>query len=462
MVAIATDPLKVRYSDLLFQEMTNATDSHEFYIGIGKSDQYDSANDNIITPLRHIKDEREARNNLESVMKIATSNVSFVVPRSNWIAGTIYDAFSDHIVGYPTNTYYVLTEDNHVYICLQASKDASGNRNVSTVKPSFQDAGVDNIQAFKTADGYIWKFLYEISSSRVTTFLSSGFIPTQFIDSSNDTTATEQEQVKIRAQALNNKNGQILGAEILNAGSGYTTAPNITIVGDGTGAAATCEVANGQIVKVEMTCNISDSGMGSGYNVARMELDAGNAIIRPIIGPRDGIGADPRVDLKSSSIMAVVKPDGTQDGDFNITNDFRQISLLRNLNLRTGVRATTTSARANRILTLQGNLGSLVADQKITGDSGTIAWIDQVDSNGSGNGLVYYHTNNQFIITNKGPGFFSPAETITGTTAGSGIVTTDSSVEIDPFSGELLYIDSRARIIRSADQKEDIKVILTV
>ena len=462
MVAIATDPLKVRYSDLLFQEMTNATDSHEFYIGIGKSDQYDSANDNIITPLRHIKDEREARNNLESVMKIATSNVSFVVPRSNWIAGTIYDAFSDHIVGYPTNTYYVLTEDNHVYICLQASKDASGNRNVSTVKPSFQDAGVDNIQAFKTADGYIWKFLYEISSSRVTTFLSSGFIPTQFIDSSNDTTATEQEQVKIRAQALNNKNGQILGAEILNAGSGYTTAPNITIVGDGTGAAATCEVANGQIVKVEMTCNISDSGMGSGYNVARMELDAGNAIIRPIIGPRDGIGADPRVDLKSSSIMAVVKPDGTQDGDFNITNDFRQISLLRNLNLRTGVRATTTSARANRILTLQGNLGSLVADQKITGDSGTIAWIDQVDSNGSGNGLVYYHTNNQFAITNKGPGFFSPAETITGTTAGSGIVTTDSSVEIDPFSGELLYIDSRARIIRSADQKEDIKVILTV
>ena len=76
--------------------------------------------------------------------------------------------------------------------------------------------------------------------------------------------------------------------------------------------------------------------------------------------------------------------------------------------------------------------------------------------------LIFSNTNNQFIITNKGPGFFSPAETITGTTAGSGIVTTDSSVEIDPFSGELLYIDSRARIIRSADQKEDIKVILTV
>ena len=467
MVAIATDPLKLKYSDLLFNEMITATDGNEYFIGIGKSDQYDSANDNIITPLRHIKDEREARNNLESVMKVGAGNFSFVIPRHNWTAGAIYSAWSDHTVGYPTNTYYVLTEDNQVYICLQASKDAAGNPNVSTVKPSFSDAGAGFAEAFKTSDGYIWKFLYEISSTRITTFLSSGFMPVEFVDSSNDITASQQQQANIRTQALNNKKGQIFGAEIINAGSGYTTKPNITIVGDGTGAVATCEIDNGQIVKVEMTSTIGDSGMGSGYNVARMELDGGNAILRPIIGPRDGIGADPRVDLKSSSIMAVVKPAGTQSGDFNITNDFRQITLFRNLEKRdsaggAGPVATQTSGRANRVLTLQGNIGSLVADQKITGDSGTVAWIDQIDSNGSGKGLVYYHTNNQFAITNKGPGFFSSAETITGSTAGTGIVDTDSSVEIDPFSGELLYIDSRARIIRSADQTEDIKVILTV
>ena len=123
---------------------------------------------------------------------------------------------------------------------------------------------------------------------------------------------------------------------------------------------------------------------------------------------------------------------------------------------------TKTSGQANRLLRLQGSLGSLVADQKITGDSGTIAWIDQVDSDGTGKGLVYYHTNNQFILTNKGPGFFKQAENITGATAGTGTVNSDSAIEIDPFSGELLYIDSRARIIRSADQTEDIKVILTV
>ena len=165
--------------------------------------------------------------------------------------------------------------------------------------------------------------------------------------------------------------------------------------------------------------------------------------------------------------MAFVKPAGTQGGTFNITNDFRQITLFRNLRRRdssggVGFISKDTSARANRVLTLQGNLGSLVADQKITGDSGTVAWIDQVDSNGSGKGLVYYHTNNQFAIHNKGPGVFSASETITGASAGTGIVATDSSVALNPYSGELLYIDSRARIIRSADQTEDIKVILTV
>ena len=56
MVAIATDPLKVKFIDLLLNEMNIGTDSHEYFIVIGKSDQYDSANDNIITPLRHLKD----------------------------------------------------------------------------------------------------------------------------------------------------------------------------------------------------------------------------------------------------------------------------------------------------------------------------------------------------------------------------------------------------------------------
>ena len=48
MTAIATEALKFNFADLLHKEIVNTADSNHFYIGIGKSDQYDSASDNTI------------------------------------------------------------------------------------------------------------------------------------------------------------------------------------------------------------------------------------------------------------------------------------------------------------------------------------------------------------------------------------------------------------------------------
>ena len=55
MTAIATDPLKSLYSKLLFDQVTSTADNNHFYIGIGKSDQYDSADDTVITPVKSFK-----------------------------------------------------------------------------------------------------------------------------------------------------------------------------------------------------------------------------------------------------------------------------------------------------------------------------------------------------------------------------------------------------------------------
>ena len=136
MVAIVTDPLRKKFANLLFQEIQNSTDNNEYFLGIGKSDPYD-ATDTIITPARTLKDERIARGNLQSVKKV-TGN-SFVIPRYNWTAGAIYSAWSDASIGIPTNSYYVLTEDNEIYICIQQGKNAAGASNTSIVKPSFTD-----------------------------------------------------------------------------------------------------------------------------------------------------------------------------------------------------------------------------------------------------------------------------------------------------------------------------------
>ena len=457
MAAIGTDPLKQKFIDLLFDEVSSSNDSDEYFLGIGKSDTYD-ATDTVATPLRNTKEEREARANLQAIKKV--TGTSFVVPRYNWTSGTIYSAWADSHVGIPTNVYYVLTEDNEVYICLQQGKDATGQTNASTVKPSFTAAGVTETKAFQTADGYRWKLLYALSAARASTFLSAQFIPAQDVDSAALPTpnAFETQQLNIKSSATP---GQILGIEIVNAGTGYSSAPTLTINGNGSGASATATIVGGSIAKIEM---LNESGgMGQGYDYASVST-TGNAVLRPIIGPRDGIGRSVINDLKSSSVMFNVKTAGAEGGEFNTTNDFRQILMLKNLELTdsasAGPRYKGVASKVGRFLTLQSSIATsgLSVDDTITGGTtGFTATISELDSS-TGN-RVFFQQN-----LNNVAGNFQDGEALTGSpSGGSGLVDSGNKNNIiDQYSGDVLYIENRARVIRASTQTEDIKVIITV
>lgn len=460
MTAIVTDKLRKQLAVNLFDEASNTTDSNHYYVGIGKSDTYDSS-DTTVDPLRTEFEEREARANLESI-KAVTSN-SFVIPRYNWTSGTTYSGYNDKQVGYPTNAYYVMTDENEVYICLQQGKAATGTANASTVKPSYSDEGVSETQAFETSDGYRWKLLYTVSAGRASSFLTAGFIPVKLeTTDSGSAQAFELQQLNIQNTATP---GQIVGVEVVDGGSGYTSAPTLTFRGNGSNAAATATISGGQIVKVEMSNE--SAGMGSGYDFASISQSGGgstNATLRPIIGPRDGFGKDVRQDLKSTSVMFNVKPDGTESGTFNTTNDFRQISLLRNIKYRdsdggTGTNFNGSVSRANRKLTITSTISSsgFVVDEKFTGGtSGASAFIDELDS--SNGDTIFFHQNSK-----TANGIFTDGETITGDQGGTAVIDSgDLYSQLDEFSGELLYIENRARIVRSTTQTEDIKVIITV
>ena len=462
MVAIVTDTLKNQMAKYLYDEVSTAGDSNEYYIGIGKTDTYDSS-DTTITPVRHTYDDRITRGNFESIKKVAAA--SFVIPRYSWASGTTYASWNDKQAGVGTNPYYVLTEDNEVYICLQQSKDnTTGAANPSTVKPSFTDAGVTQVQSFETSDGYRWKLLYAVSAGNASNFLTAGFLPVELVTvDSSAASAFQLQQIRIQQEAANIK-GQILGVEVVSGGSGYTSAPTLSFRGNGTGATATATVVGGQIVKVVM--DNESSGLGTGYDFASVSQSGGgssSANLRPIIGPRDGFGADPRKDLKSSSLMFNSKPAGEENGDFNITNDFRQISLIKGLNYTDsaadGGIFSATSAQINRRLTVTTDITTtgFAVDEIITGGtSGTTALVDKVDS-GGGN-QIFFHQNEK--TTN---GTFTDGETLSGNLGGTGTIDSGNLFsEVDIYSGDLLYIENRARIVRSSAQTEDIKIIITV
>ena len=442
MTAIITDKLKKQLLLSIVDDVDSA--DNNYFIGIGKSEAW-NATDAAPTPKNSLRDERNLGLSLQSVKAIADK--SLVVPRTDWSSGAIYSSYNDNIEGHPASSYYVFTDDNHVYICLQQGRNAAGNAVNSTVKPTGTSGN-----AFKTADGYVWKFLYSIGALTASKFLSSNFLPVTFIETTDsDSPASIVEQKGIQDVAVA---GEIVGYTVTSGGTGYTSTPTATILGNGTSAQADVTVSGGAVSKVDAKDLSGTLAFGSGYSYADVTLIGGGgtgATIRPIIGVKNGFGADPRDDLRARAIMFNSKPDGTESGDFVIGNDFRQVALIKNPLTYTNAKLTDATGNALNKLNLSTISVAFSPDKTIENISGTKAYIDKVDSDN-----LYYHQNET-----TGFGLFSPGDAISETDgSGAGVVAADSAGDFNPLTGDILYIDNRAAVTRVAEQTEDIKIVI--
>jgi hypothetical protein len=452
-MATVTNPLK---KQVISSIQSDFADSAENYFAvIGRSEDW---NDSDIAPtvVNTAREERNFRLGAQSAKNII--DLSFVVPRYNWSSGAIYSAYDDAQVGYPAQSYYVMNDNNQVYMCIQQSKNASGQAQVSTVQPSGNTTGTP----FDTADGYIWKFLYSISALDATKYISANYLPIKLQGATDsDSPAADVEQLAVQNAAIV---GQIVGYAVDSGGSGYTSTPTVTVTGNGTKAKAGATISGGQVVKVELIDSSGNYTLGSGYNYADVAVTGGGsptkpASVRAILSTPLGLGGDPRDDLRSTSIMFNVKPTGTENTDFIVGNDFRQVGLMKDLKDSSGsVDFTASTGIILKQLKLSSVTSGFTADNTIEGStSGVQALIDKVDSSN-----IWYH---QTEVT--GFGNFDSGENITETDGnGAGVLNASFAPyinpEIDAFSGQLLYIDSRAAITRATDQTEDIKIVIQI
>lgn len=446
MTAIITDKLKKQI--LLGIVSDIELSANNYYVGIGRSETWD-ASDTAPTPKNTTRDQRNLGLSLQSIKTVADK--SLVVPRYNWSSGAIYASYNDNIASHPTSPYYVFTDENHIYVCLQPGRNAAGNAVTSTVKPTGT-----NGDAFKTADGYVWKFLYSIGALTAAKFVSSNFIPVDFItatDSDSPASIVEQKGIQDGANP-----GEIVGYTVINGGSGYTSTPTATIIGDGTLAKAAVTVSGGAVSKVDVHDSNGSMVFGSNYSYGSVAITGGGgsgAEIRPIFGPTLGFGADPRDDLRARAIMFNAKPDGTEADDFVIGNDFRQVALIKNPLMHADSDFTENTGNALKSLNLATISAAFTPDKTILGATSLAkAYVDKVDGSD-----VYYHQN-------ETTGFvpFTSGESISETDgAGSGVLSAGSTNgEFNPLTGDILYIDNRAAVTRSANQTEDIKIVIQI
>ena len=484
MPAIITDRFRIHNSEQ-FSEAFSEASGNTFYLGIGRPQAFatstrgdartnnEGTDTSPVTPADNVNSQHFPFDDMLAAKKITSTDVTFAVPRRNWATGTTYDIYRHDYGEYATGTttaitansgastlhdatFYVLTTDRNVYKCL----DNDGNT-ASTVEPTGTSTSI-----LSTADGYKWKYMYTLSASQQSNFLSTDFMAV----ATNST---------VSSAAVD---GAINVCKIKTAGSGGTdgTHTGIAIRGDGSSGTVSVTVTSGAVTAVTVT------NAGTGYTfgtISNAQIVAAGATsltgaeIDVIIEPKGGHGFNAVEELGGFYVMMNTSLEGTESSntsDFSVANDFRKISLIRDPNSG-GSAATSTTLRATQAVNLSGVTGTFTADEEInqatTGAVGKVVEWDSV------NNILYYiqtrHTD-EGIDSNGNQTAFSGQNVITGqSSSANGTPTTSSSTinsqvftsgyssaEIDADSGDILYIENRAPITRAADQTENIKLVI--
>ena len=448
MSAIITNKFRLDATQNFESSIKTGTD--KYYIGLGRSTPWLDGNGNIndtspYEPYEMDGTTNDAWDHLYATKKLDVIDIMASSPRYLWISGVVYSEYDDQDTSIESKQYYIITDNNNVYMCLKSG-------GISTTNPDIGGVTTAGVIDQSSTDGYIWKYMFTVPVDVASKFLTTSFIPVQQLsvepDPDDDVALINQWSVQDNAI-----DGAIYNIKIVNMGAGYNTAPTVTIEGNGTGCEAIAELdSNNNLTNIKVT------NPGSGYNNAVITLTGGGgsgAICRAVIGPKGGYGKDPRNDLRSHYISINKVFNGDENGDIPSTNDFRQISLIKNP-IDTSTSAVAESNVYNTTKSLEVALGgSYPVDSIVVGtESNAKGLIVEYDGT---NGIIYYVQNavtgyNEFSINDL-------ARLSTETTGGQDVTAVNNS-EIETYSGDIIFMENRTPVSRGTDQIETIRLVI--
>ena len=484
MPAIITNKFRIHNQEQ-FVESFSETASNTYYLGIGRPQAFATAtrpdlrtenegSDTApLTPVDSIQDEFYHFDDMLAAKKVTSSDVSICIPRRNWTTSTVYDYYrhdyGNRVTGGTSTqtansgatslfdaTFYVMSSTYNVYKCL----DNNGNA-ASTVEPTGTSTSI-----LSTGDGYKWKYMYTLSATQQSNFLS-----TDFMAVATDST--------VSAAAVD---GAVNIIKIKTAGTGGTdgTHTGVAIRGDGSSGVCSVTVSSGAVTAVTVTT----PGTGYTYGYVRVAdiVSAGatglsGTELDVIIEPKGGHGKNAIKELGGFFVMMNTNFEAgetSNSGDFTTANDFRKVMLMRDINSG-GSAATATTLRNTKAVLVTSPSGNFTVDEEI--NQATTGAVGKVVEWDSSNNILYYiqtRFNDEGADSNGNLTAFSGANTITG--QGSGVTTTPSTSsttvdsvvftsgynagEINADTGDIMYVENRSPITRAADQTENVKLII--
>jgi len=411
--------------------------------------------------------------------------------------------------------YYVVNSQFKVYLCInngQSPSSPTGRQSLD--EPTFTD--LEPKAAGSSGDGYLWKYMYTINPSDIIKFDSIDYVPVPNDWGTGDTNDVKNAAVdgKIETALIVNAGG---GYQPIS-----TTFNNIPILGDGTGGKASISVdSQGKVSSVTVTnggvgytkgvinffpgapgaetggpiSGLSAVGVGT-TSVAEFEV---------VIPPPGGHGYDVYRELGAFRVLLYSRfENDSANPDFITGNDFARVGVVKNPTTPSGSILQSSRASALVALKLKSYSGGDISNTVYTVDtpvyqtigvgSTAVGYVANWDSatgvlkvyNPVGLASTAYGyrmvdftsqigVGGSYSINGQTSGSVLGIETSFGTAATPGTATTIGSAlvqlgqnfvegvappEVKKYSGDVLYIDNRAAIQRSATQKEDIKIVL--
>ena len=495
MSAIVTEKFRLHNATQFFESFTEASSS-TYYLFIGKSSPFTSttttgSDSSPPTPADAVGEtEYYAWDSMLAAKKLTSSDVTRAIVRRNWSNGTTYDMYDHNINSSNTTrsgasnlydaTFYFITSDFRVYKVL----DNNGGSAYSGSEPTSESTSPFAL------GGYVLKYMYKITPSEAAKFLTSDFAPV-----SDDST--------VSAAATD---GKIESVKV-TAGSGYTDGTYYAAVfGDGTsqgtssGAIIRITVTSGSLASFGLTTGTDTTihSGGAGYTFGTVNLDTvfsdsglsssanigsgtGGAV-DVIISPKEGHGNSAITELGGHFVMNAITLSQAEGDDVTTENDFRQVGLVVDpTTFGTSTVGTSSTARQTYVVKGSSTSGTFEADEIITqASTGAVGRVVEFDSSRS---LLYYHQERfgDYGTSSSTGGYvaFSGTNTITGSSSSATLVPSSdtetvtlansntltlttgyANPELQPDSGNIVYLENRKPIQRDSDQTEDIKLII--
>jgi len=470
-------------------------------------------------PLDNLKEKYDLYDDIIAAKRITSDYARTVIRRFNWdltvnpkfdMWRPDYFATANGIIGNQSGTgassiadakFYVINSQYEVFKCLYNGTTPafpSGQNATSEPKttPSPGSGTYSNgvyTEEVGTA-GYVWKYMYTIPTDDVIRFLSTDFIPV--------VARTNASRAAVEAAAVS---GAI---DVVLVRSNGSNLPNGTfyapILGDGTGGKVSVVITGGSIVSVSVVDKGSnytyasvplETGTGSGTTAYGLFTDsaltASQAVgatatgaLLPVIPPQGGHGgANMEQELNGKRVMTNIRLTYAEgSGDFPVDNDFRRIGIMRDpFNYGTTTYATVDTLNNLYAVKISGTPASYQQDEiisqtvsGITAFGTVVSWT--LDSGSTTSGVLKYiqtpdlHADKGIVrefsagaspIVGGSSGASGTVDaTSNGTVLGVNLVNGLASPEIEPNSGEVIYVENRRLITRAADQIEDIKLVI--